>query len=263
MKKQFIFTKDTSFTHLKDEMYDSETEHIIKDDQTEKLYHHIVEHGSGFEISYESVFMSHLLKEIGLTGFGKSYGADACKIDLPWYPKHYSTSRKFVVELPESAKLEDFEFGAKKDFLCEQFKQTSIGKTFDFKKGQEKFSFLGKDVLGKLLGFSPIQLGYFKREKGIYPFFTVLKSQSLFESGQGESVCKMLDCLDPREHEEIYSVLKKFANLDLKKEIGVFEQEIGKRVKELPSDLLLRQTLIRKHLLAKQKEIKTETYKQL
>ena len=88
MKKKFMFTDESSFTHVKDKMHQSVTEHILKDDETKKLYHHVVSYGSWFRVSYQAVFMSHLLKKIGVTGFCVGYVADDCKIKLPWYPVH-------------------------------------------------------------------------------------------------------------------------------------------------------------------------------
>ena len=126
---KYKITKDSSFIHVKDKMHKSVTEHIIEEIKTKKLYHHVVSYGSWFDISYESVFMSHLLKELGVTGFGKAYIADDCEIVLPWYPCREQT-KKSIVELPKFAKVEDVQFGCSKLKVCDKFKETFVSKTF-------------------------------------------------------------------------------------------------------------------------------------
>ena len=39
MKKKFVFTDDSSFTHVKDKMHRGVTEHVLQEDTTKKLYH--------------------------------------------------------------------------------------------------------------------------------------------------------------------------------------------------------------------------------
>ena len=258
MKKQFIFTKESTFTHLKDKMYHGETEHILQDDLTKKLYHHIVGYGSEVAISSESTFIAHLLEKIGVTGFSKSYVASDCKIDLPWYPSKYSITAKAVVELPEKAELKDFEFGEKEGELSERYKQTFVGKTFEIKQGDKTYILSGKKVLKILFGATTVELGHFQKRELVYPFQTILASEKVFGEQEKAQFIHLLGKLDVNDHQEIVSVLKKFAKIDLKKEVESFEKEVKTKIQPLFKDLSLRQEIVKKHLLTKQQETKTD-----
>ena len=109
MKQTFIFTSDNSFTHIKDKMHQSVAEHIVQNDQTKELYHYVVSYGSSFNISHSSIFMSHLLKMIGLTGFAVAYSADNSNIVLPYYP-YKMPENKSLVEVPKNISLNEINF---------------------------------------------------------------------------------------------------------------------------------------------------------
>lgn len=250
MKKKFIFTKDSSFTHVKDEMHDSVTEHIVQDDETKKLYHHVVSYGSWFRISYASIFMSHLLKKIGVTGFGLAYSADDCKIDLPWYPYHKQT-RKTVVELPEFVQLEDITFGYSKLEISEQYKQTFVGKSFKQKyKSGSIYDVKGEDLIEYLFGCSAFHFGEAKIEGKVYPLCCVL--YKLGWRTEIDELTKILKETDIGECPEVYQILEKFVELDIDKSVKVFGEELQSKFTDLRKDLMERQEIIKGYLSKRQ-----------
>ncbi len=245
MKKKFMFTKDSSFTHVKDEMRHSLTEHIIQDDQTKKLYFHVVSHGSWIKFSYESIFMSHLLKAIGVTGVGVTYGAEDCKIDLPWYP--YRMPFKAVVDLPEDIKLEDIHFGFFEEEVGDEYKQTFIGKKYKqtFKFGGES-EIKGKDLLRDLFSCSVIHFAKTTTKDGVYPLGFVMYGVGLETK---KDMIKKLSSTDISAHPEVSAVLHKFSELDIEKAIKTFEEELGADLSELGKDLVKRQKIAKFYML--------------
>lgn len=254
MKKKYMFTKDSSFTHVKDAMYKSATEHIVEDDETKDLYHHVVSYGGYIGMSSSSVFMSHLLAKIGVTGFGKSYEITGCKIDLPYYPSaQYHKARKAIVELPKGSKVEDIEFGRTTLEISDKFKQTFLGKTFKFGKDDEQEPIQTKYVLSKLFRFLPDQIGYAIQGDKAYPLCTIMESSEMFDSLRKRDFEEFLSILDEKEHAEIYAVLEKFAQIDIEKEIEKFieETQSTREMKSLKKEMLYRQDTIREHLASK------------
>ena len=235
MKKQFVFTKESSFTHLKDKMHQSVTEHIVEDDQTKKLYHHVVSYGSWFQVGHEAVFMSHLLKKIGVTGFALAYSADDCEIRLPWYPSQ-EVEIKTIVQLPKSVKVEDLEFGDSKIKECEQFKQTFIAKTF--KKRTIKTGCEGKieakELLRYLFSCSPFKFAEAKIKEEVYPLYCMLYGVSWHQTSD---LIKLLDDTDILS-EDVIKIMEKFIKLDIEKELETFEDEMGKGFVKLKQDLI-------------------------
>ncbi len=256
MKKKFMFTKDSSFTHVKSEIHKEVTEHIVQDDETKKLYHHVVSYGSWFRITYESIFMSHLLKKIGITGFGVAYSADDCEIDLPCYPYH-KPKRKSVVEIPEFIELKDIDFGRSKSEESEKFKQTFMGKTY--KKKHEigfVYDITSEDLLKHLFSCFPFYFGTAKEEDKVYPLYCILYRCSLKKK---DELKKYLKYTDIGEYPEIRQILEKFVEIDIEKAIKIFEDEIETEFEDLKKDLTERQEIIKdylsKYLISEVKEI--------
>lgn len=246
MKKKYIFTKDSSFTHLKDEMHKFTSTHIIKDDQTMRLYYHLVSYGSPRDISDESIFMSHLLRKIGVTGFCTSYLAEDCKITLPYTSKRRPT-KPVIIELPQGIKLEDVSFGRALLEESEKFKHTFLGKKISV-KSDEVYS--GKDLIKCLFGCSIEQIGSVNKKDKTYPLYEI-SSDVAFNKESKQSFISLLKALDKKLDYEIYAILDKFASLDISQMIEEFESEIG-RSAELMSkelELLYKQSEIKKHLI--------------
>lgn len=249
MKKKFIFTKDSSFTSVQDKMHQEVTEHIIQDDETKKLYHYVVSYGSWFSISKDSVFMSHLLSKIGLTGFGKNYIADGCKIDLPWEPYNKKT-RHSIVELPEDIKLEDVELDASQTKVSDRFKQTFLGKSYVIQSQEDnEDEYGGEDLLKLIFGCVIHQLAEFKDGDKVYPFYCVLTN---FGWNKKEDLIDVLGEGQIGEHPEVFDILEKFASIDIKNEIEKFGKETGNKHQELCKELLQRQKIVKKYLHSKE-----------
>lgn len=253
MKKQFIFTEDSSFIHIKDKMYQEATEHILQDEQTKRLYHHVVSYGSWFGIADTATFKSHLLEKIGATGFSKSYVADGCEISLPWYPHGYAERSKSIVEVPEGIDLEDIRFGIKTDHLCKKFTQTTVGKSFKGKQDGKACEVSGKSLLHDLFRVEVIPVGHFEKEGEIYPFYTILEGFSPFDERYKSQAIKTLKSLDLYKSPEIQAMLDRFARIDIKKEIGSFESELGREFKSLSEELCCQQKIVREYLQTKKK----------
>ena len=249
MKKKFVFTKESSFTHLQDEMHQSVTEHIIEDDETKKLYHMVVSYGSWFRVSYESIFMSHLLKKIGVTGFCVAYSADECEIRLPWYPYH-KIETKSIVELPEFVKLEDTFFGDLKIETAEEFKKSFVGKTFIEKdKTGKEYERTGEYLLPYLFDSYCFRFGTVKMQDKAYPLYCILKGATWHKIGD---LKKMFEETYIIEQPEIKDLLEKFVKLDIEKGLKSFEDELGFECSDLKKDLLERQDLISEFLTKEQ-----------
>jgi len=257
MRKKFIFTSDSSFTHVKDKMHDSVTEHIVQDDETKKLYHHVVSYGSWFDVSYSSIFMAYLLKKIGITGFGLAYSADDCKIDLPYYPYH-KQKVKTVVELPKFVQLEDIAFEHSKLEVSEQFKQTFVGKTFKQKyESGAIYDVKGEELLKYLFGCSVFRFGEAKIKDKVYPLCCILYKFG-WRTEIGELTKKLKDT-DIGERPEIHEILERFVELDIDKAIKVFEEELQTKFTDLRKDLIERQEIIKSYLSKHQLPDKEET----
>lgn len=243
MKKKYTFTKDSKFTHVKDKMHQSVTEHIVEDEETKKLYHDVVSYGSWFRITDSSVFMSHLLKEVGLTGFCEAYIADDCGMKLPWYPSRPITSQS-VVELPEDLMLKDFEFGYSKTEKSDEFKQTFLGKEFEIPiDGQYKTTYTGEDLLKIIFGCSAFQIGHSKVDDKHSPLFCLLSMRE-FDTIDEEKMATLLSALDKTKHKEIVSVLEAFSKIDIESKMKEFDEESAKAHPDLCTELLYKQLII-------------------
>lgn len=252
MKKKFIFTEESSFSHMKDKMHNSVTEHIVEDDETKKLYHYVVSYGSWFKISYQSVFMSHLLKKIGVTGFGVGYIADDCKIELPWYPQ-YKIEKKSVVELPDFIKLEDVEFGDKKEVVSDKYKQSFVGKTFVKEyEGGKAYTITGEELLPYLFGCSCFRYGTALFEDKAYPLHCLLQGGTWHKM---KDLRKMLEETEIIKQSEIQEVLKKFIELEIEKEIAKFTEETSIELPDLKVDLIERQEIVKKLLYSHELDV--------
>lgn len=250
MKKKFVFTDDSSFTHVKNKMHHGVTEHILQEDTTKKLYHYVVSYGAPFKISDSAIFMSQLLKEIGVTGFCTSYSANNCRILLPWYPST-KIDRQAIVELPQNVKLENIVFGKSELPMSDRFKQTFLEKKYKIKLEDGKVcDYTGKELLKIMFGcwaFNPVD---FCEGDTAYPFYIILDKIPLDKYYKKEFV-NLLYSLDINEHAEIYSILNKFAKIDIKKAVKSFEKEIGKQTPEMCTELLFRQAVVQGHLWSK------------
>lgn len=251
MKKQYLFTKDSSFTHVKDKMYHSATEHVIEDDRTKKLYHLVVSYGSWFKLGYDDVFMSHLFKEIGITGFEKSYVADDCDIVLPWYPGDFYKQSKAIVELPDDVKLGDFEFGVLSEKISEEYQQTFLGKSFIIQDGDSVHEYSAQGILSGLFGYYPYIVAHIKKEDSIYPLSLIISSSSMIDKSPAQMV-KVLSRLQLDKHSEILTILDKFSKIDLDRRFCDFKEEVGKDCEKLQQDLHERQAIIKRYLASEQ-----------
>ena len=241
MRKKFLFASDTSFMHVKDEMHREVTEHIIEDEKTKKLYHYVVNYGSWFHISYESIFMSHLLKGLGINGFCRAYIANDCQIALPWC-SYRELKQKTVVQLPEFVQLKDFTFGVPKTELSEKFKETFVGKTFiEKQEGCNVKTITGKELLPYLFGCTTFCYGKSGVGDKAYPLYCLLyggtwhRIKDLIALLQETKVC---------DYAEIRGLLERFVELDIEKEIEIFEDETKIQLDKLKSDLLERQEIV-------------------
>jgi len=246
MKKKYIFTKDSSFTHVKDEMHKFTSTHIVEDDKTKRLYYRLVSYGSPRDISDESIFMSHLLRGIGITGICTSYLAEDCEITLP-----YTTSRRptkpVIIELPKSIKLDEFSFGRALLEESDKFKQTFIGKKFEIKTG---VMCSGEELIKTLFGCTVEQIGSVNKEEKTYPLYTI-SSDVTFDKESKQSFIILLKELDKKLDSEIYSILDKFASLDVSQMIEEFDSEIERSTKLMSKELelLYKQSLVKKYLI--------------
>ena len=243
MRKQYIFTQESSFTHVKDKGHQEVTEHIIQDDETGALYHHVVSYGSWFSISDLSVFMSHLLKKIGVTGFSESYIADECEIKLPCYP-HKKPTHKEVVALPEGIDLESITLERPTLRECKRFKETFLGRTFRIKfKSGSAYTFTGEEILKDILGCTAFKLGDFLEDGKTYPFYTLLT-----RIPRPYKLESFLIDSDVLKRKEIYQLLDKFTSVDIEKEIKVLEQETKRSQADIKEELIKLQAILKKHL---------------
>ena len=251
MKKKFTFTKESSFTHLKDRMHNEATEHIVQDSETKKLYHHVVSYGSWFNISYSSIFMSHLLRKIGLTGFGIAYGVDDCDVKLPCYPYNRPT-RKSIVEVPEGIRLQDLSFVGSNKETSKHFQETFLGKIYTLtNKTGNTYRMQGKDVWRKLIGCYFHQICEIEKEDGVMPFYCVLTD---FGGDGQKDLTKILTETNILEDLEVRQVLKKFVKIDIDKAIKALEDEISDKMPSLSKELKERQQII-SNCLIKQSSI--------
>lgn len=257
MKKKYIFTKDSKFTHLKDKMHQSVTEHVVEDEETKKLYHDVVSYGSWFRITDSSVFISHLLKEVGLTGFCEAYVADDCSMILPWYPSSPITSQS-VVELPEDLKLKDFEFGYSKTEKSDEFKQTFLGKEFEIPiEGEYKTTYTGEDILKIIFGCSAFQFGHAKIGDKHSPLFCLLSMRG-FDTIDEEKMSTLLAALDKDKHKDIVSILKAFSKIDIEAKMKEFDEETERTHPDLCTELLYKQLIIDGALISMDSAKETE-----
>lgn len=255
MKKKFIFTKESSFTHLKTKMHQEVTEHIIEDDETKRLYHHVVSYGSWFRISYSSIFMAHILKQIGLTGFGLAYAADESQIILPCYPYHRPET-KSIVELPKGVLLKDITFEYTDKKISEKFKQTFLGKSYKLKyKTGKEISKSGEGLLKLLFGCVTHRICEFIKGDECYPFYCILSNMGWYDK---EDLIQILSESDVLQHQEIKCVLEKFVKIDIAKSIKILEEETQAQMPKLTQELLERQQIIREHLTKKQEPFKAK-----
>ena len=244
MKKRFVFTKESSFTHVKDKMHQSVTEHIVQDDQTQKLYHHVVSYGSWFVIKDESVFMSHLLKELGIEELGVSYVADECQFDLPWYPFH-EPKTKSVVELPDGVKLEDISFE-----VLHSRDEKPEGKTFFTKEYDiactdgKTYKYSGEKLLKPMFACCPHTLFYVYKEKASTPFKSALAG---FGFGKVRDMEELLYKTDACKYEEIKGLLEAFGKFDLKPMMLAFDAETKRKHQGFYRQLLERQQLVKEY----------------
>jgi hypothetical protein len=215
LKKRFVVTQDSSFTHVKDKMYHSVTEHIIQDDQTKELYHYVVSYGSSFSLSHSSVLMSHLLSNIGLAGFGLAYSADNSKIVLPYYPYHMPKTQT-IVQIPQNVSLNQISFDRSKKRTSESFNNSFLGKKYiihDSNKKSHKVT--GEDLLKPLFGCYAFQVCEFTISDKICPFYCVMDNMSFNDK---KELKKFLSQTDVLQHKEIKDILSNFVKLDIKKE---------------------------------------------
>lgn len=255
MQRQFIFTEDSSFTSVKDKMHMSVTEHFMKEDETQKLYHYVVSYGSWFHISDASIFMSHLLEKIGVTGYCKAYSAQGCEIDLPWYPARGLES-KSIVELPEGFDVEQCEFGKSKGEMCDDFKKTFLAKNFKLKTStQEQEEYSGEYIIKELFGSTAFECGVLKVEDKDYPLYCALTD---FKWHTKKDMMKILKGTDICKNVEVRSILKKFVKIDISKFAREFEKETEKDISSLTKELKERQAILRAYLLFKRPNEKSE-----
>ena len=254
MKKKYTFTKDSSFSSVKDQMHTGVTEHYIKDDETEKLYHYVVSYGSWFHISEEAVFMSHLLEKIGVTGFSKAYIAEDSKIVLPWYPSSGLLSKN-LVELPEWASLKCCEFGKSKGELCDDFKKTFLAKKFKVKTATKEDVYTASYVIKEIFGTTTFDCGTLKVEGKDYPLYCLLTN---YQFHTKQDMLKILQKSDICKKPEVREILKRFAKISLTKEAKMFKEETQKDLSSLILELKERQLIVKTFLLLKHESEKEE-----
>ena len=245
MKKQYIFTKDSSFTHVKDKMHEGWHEHIIQDDETGKLY----SYGSWYRLPHSSIFMSHLLKELGITGFGLAYIADKAIIDLPYSPYH--REEKQILELPKDILLEEGDVDHSHKKVSEQFYKTFLGKTYELKdKEGTVIMKSGKDLLRVLFGCVALKVCYFVQKNESYPFYCIQESM---EPSDIKYLIKILRETDLLNNHELKNILQKFVQKDINKSIEILENEAQVDMSEFTQELIERQEIInyfiKKHTL--------------
>ena len=250
MKKQFKFTKESSFTHVKDKMHQGVTEHILEDDQTKELYHHVVSYGSTFQVTPEAMFMAHLLKKIGVSGVCLGYVADECKMVLPWYHPQHTLIEKAVVELPKFVKLQDVEFDTSTQAaLSEKYKETFLGKTFKGKRKTDgkEYEIKGDHLIKDLFGCYAFYYGYAVEEDlSRYPLGCILYSPSFYGIGDLEKALKEVDMMP-----EVSDILHGFSEVDIPEEIAAFEKELEIKADKLKEDLLKRQEIVKQYISTK------------
>lgn len=255
MKQEFSYTEDSSFKSVKNEMHMSVTEHIIKEEETQKLYHYVVSYGSLFHISSDSIFMSHLFDKIGITGYCKAYSAEGCKIKLPWYPSSGLES-KSIVELPEGFCVEQISFDKSKNDYCEEFKKTFLAQKFKAKTStKEQVDYSAEYLVKELFGCTSFKCGVLQSGDEYYPIYCVLSN---FAWHTKKDMIDILQKSDICKNAEIRAVLKKFIKLDISKMAREFKQETQNDTKCLVRELKERQAILRTYLLFKQPTKKSE-----